>query len=149
MTFVSTRRVAALASACAATAGAVVMATPAHAAQSTQMITCGDTNYTIRTNNNNSSDMGGWGAAQVVGASGHGVPTSFSGVAVDSNTQAVLGQFSSVKGLGNANHNQATTTCTQTYSGSASDLFGPNLPPGVTPDEPVTMTITIQVVIKQ
>lgn len=146
----SVRKSASIAGMLAGAAGAVLLAAPAHAAQSTQTIYCGGTSYTIRTNNNNSSDMGGWGVGQVVGSPGtHGIPTSFSGIAVITDTDQVLGQFSSVKGQGNANQNQAQTTCQQSFSGSAADVFGPGqTPPGLDPNTPVTMTITITVVLK-
>lgn len=149
MSILSRHRCAAFLAGTAAVAGTLITAVPAHAAQSTQQVTCGATTYTIRTNDNHSSDHGGWSAAQIVGQKGHGIPTRFSGTAVDLNTGQTVGTFDQVKGQGNANQNQATTTCTQTFTAVASDFFGPSLPPGVSPGDQISLTVTIQVVIKQ
>jgi hypothetical protein len=133
----------------AAAAGGLVLASaPAGAAQSTQQVTCAGTTYTVRTNNNSSSENGGWGVAQLVGEKGHGIPTSFSGSAVDDTTNTELFSFSSAKGGGNANQNQPQTTCIQTLTGTADEVFG-GAPPGVNPNDLVTFTLTISVVIKQ
>src|SRR5690242_9118980 len=91
---------------------ALFTATPALAAQSTQPITCDGQQLTIRTNNNNSSEHGGWSSVQILsGGSGHLTPTTFSGVATDTTVNQVLFQFSSTKGNGKANHNQQTVNC--------------------------------------
>src|SRR5438874_7019354 len=98
-----------------AAAPALLSATPAQAAQSSQTITCDGQQVTIRTNDNNSSDNGGWSSVQILsGGSGHLTPTSFSGTATDTTVNQLLFQFSSAKGSGHANHNQQTVTCTQT-----------------------------------
>ncbi|MGN6609612.1 MAG: hypothetical protein ACTHMS_21710 [Jatrophihabitans sp.] len=146
----SSRAAVAAVGAIAGAAGALVFAASAHAAQSTQTIECAGTQYTIRTNNNHSSDMGGWSVGQVVGTPGsHGIPTSFGGVATITGTDTVLGTFLSTKGQGNANQHQQQTTCQQSISGTAADVFGPGeTPPGLDPSTPVTLTITITVVLK-
>jgi len=132
--------------------GLLVASPLAGAAQSTQTIQCGGDTYTIRTNSNNSSQNGGWSAAQVVGQPGaHGIPVSFSGTAVDTtiNNQTIF-SFSQTKGNGNANQNQPVTTCTQSFSGTFDEVSeGAPPPPGVSGTDDVTMTITIGVVIKQ
>lgn len=129
-------------------AGVLVAAPHAFAAMSTQQITCGSDVFTIRTNNNNSSQNGGWSVGQVVGQPGlHGIPVSFSGEAIDTTTDTTLFQFSQVKGDGNANQNQQVTTCTQTLTGTVSQLFGPP-PPGINGDDNGVFNLAIEVVIK-
>jgi len=128
--------------------GLLLAAAPAGAAQSTQEVTCAGTTFTVRTNNNNSSENGGWGAAQLVGERGHGIPTSFSGTAFDNTTNTTLFSFSNTKGGGNANQNQPQTSCNETLTGTVDEVFG-GAPPGVNPDDLVTFTLTISVVIKQ
>jgi hypothetical protein len=129
--------------------GLLVAAPHAVAATSTQQITCDGTVYTIRTNNNNSSQNGGWSVGQVVGQQPglHGIPVSFAGEAIDTTTNTTLFQFSQVKGGGNANQNQQVTTCTQTLTGTVSQLFGPP-PPGVNGADNAVFNLTIGVVIK-
>lgn len=132
--------------------GGLLLAAPhASAAQSTQQIQCGADTYTIRTNNNNSSDMGGWSAAQVVGQPGaHGIPVTFSGTAVDTRTGATIFGFDQAKGGGHANQNQPVTSCTQMFSGTFDQISGGSTPPpGVLPTDTINMTINIGVVIKQ
>jgi len=130
--------------------GGLLLAAPdAIAAMSTQQVTCGNTVYTIRTNNNNSSQNGGWSVGQVVGEQPglHGIPVSFAGEAIDTTTNTTLFQFNQVKGGGNANQNQQVTTCTQTLTGTVSQLFGPP-PPNVNGDDSAVFNLTIGVVIK-
>ena len=140
---------AAVASACVAlTVG--TGATAAFAGQSQQTVMCNGQPLVIRTNNNNSSDKGGWSSVQVLsGGSGHLTPTSFSGMLVDNKLSQVLFQFSSAKGNGNANHNQQQSTCTQVITGmTLADFFEPGgqLPPGASLTDSVTFTFTATVV---
>lgn len=125
--------------------GAVIAAPSASAAQSTQPFTCDGQQLVIRTNDNHSSDMGGWAAAKIVsGGSGTLIPTSFSGSAYDITAGQPLFAFSSAKGAGNANNNQPTVTCTQTMTGTLADLLQPGdqLPPGTSLTDQVTTTFT-------
>jgi hypothetical protein len=130
----------------------IPLAATATAAQSTMPIECGGQTFVIRTNNNNSSDHGGWSSAQIVGEGhGHLIPVAFSGVAVDTTAQGqpVIFQFDQQKGGGHANHNQATTTCTATITGAFADFAeGETPPPGVLPTDTVVLTINVTAVQK-
>lgn len=131
-------------------AGAVG-ATPAGAAQSTQQLQCGGTTLTIRVNNNNSSDNGGWSVGQIVnGGSGHLIPTSFSFSAFDLTVNTPLFGATSSKGHGNANQNQQAVTCSQTQIETLADLLQPGdqLPPGTALTDQVRFTITVTAVPK-
>jgi hypothetical protein len=130
--------------------GVIVAASPAGATQALQQLSCSNgATLTIRGNNNNSSDMGGWSAAQILdGGSGHLVPTSFSGSAVDTTANVVLFSFSQTKGNGNANQNQQPIiTCGQQGTMTLADLIAQNgpppggqLPPGTSLDDTVVQT---------
>lgn len=127
-------------------AGALLIGSPAaQAAPSTQQLTCAGQQLTVRTNNNNSSEMGGWSAAQVVsGGSGTLIPTTFDFSAYDVTVQQSIFEGLSVKGAGNANHNQPTVTCTQIETATLADLLEPGdqLPPGASLSDQVTVTLT-------
>ena len=93
-----------------------------------------------------SQQPGGWGVGQVVaGGTGHLVPTAFSGSLVDNAVNQTLFTFDQVKGGGNANHNQPTITCTQSETGVLGDFLNPGdtLPPGTSPTDSVTFTLTV------
>ncbi|MGN6161764.1 MAG: hypothetical protein ACTHOG_08690 [Marmoricola sp.] len=127
----------------------VVTAGSAGAAQQIQQVTCEGQTYTIRTNTNNSSDKGGQSSVQIVaGGSGHFTPTSFAGTLVDESTHQTLFSFQQTKGNGNANHNQASITCTDTQQSTLGEFWDPSqpLPAGTSADDPVTFTITVTVV---
>src|SRR4051812_2030741 len=146
-----TRRMAVLAvGAAVAAGGQFALLAPAQAAQSTLQLTCSDGgNYTVRTNNNNSNDHGGWGVGQIVaGGSGHGVPTSFAGSLFDVAANQMIFSFQQAKGGGHANHNQQTITCTSVQNGTLGDFSGPGdqLPPGTSASDPVVFTLTVTVV---
>jgi hypothetical protein len=77
------------------------------------VLDCGSAgSLTILTNNNHSSDMGGWSVGQVVGG-GHLIPTQFTfslagvpaGTPYSTGTATTLFTGSSIKGGGNGNHN--------------------------------------------
>ncbi len=127
----------------------VLGAAPAGAAQSVQTLECDGHPLTVRTNDN-SSENGGWGAAQIESGDGHLIPVSFSFSAYDETTQQQLFSFTAPKGNGNANHNQQTITCTQTETGTLADLLEPGEqpPPGVSLDDVVTSTFTAEAVLK-
>jgi hypothetical protein len=129
----------------ACAAGALLAAPAASAAQTTQTLTCDGQQVVIRTNDNNSSDMGGWSAAQIVsGGSGTLIPTSFSFAAYDVTTEQQLFSFTAPKGGGEANHNQQTMTCVQTETATLADLLEPGdeVPPGASLTDVVTATFT-------
>lgn len=127
--------------------GGMGAAAPASAAQTTQVIQCGGHPLTLRTNSNNSSDNGGWSAAQVVG-DGTLIPTSFSFQVVDNVTHESVGPFTQVKGGGNANHNQQAITCTQSMTDTLANLLGPGdtPPPGWARTDSATFTLTVTAV---
>ena len=129
--------------------GGLAAAAPASAAQSTMEFTCDGSTITLRTNDNRSSDMGGWAAAQVVG-DGTLIPTSFSFSAYDETTDAALFSFTSQKGRGNANKMQQTVDCTQTQTATLADLLEPGdeLPPGAALTDTVTVTFDATAVPK-
>jgi hypothetical protein len=137
--------VAALAA--AAVSGALTA--PARAAQSEDHPTCNGVTLTIRTNENNSSDKGGWSSVQILeGGSGHLIPVSFSGSLYDSVVQDVIFTFTDSKGGGHANHHQASTTCTEQFDATLGDFFQPGdeLPPGTSLSDPVTFSFTATVI---
>jgi len=133
-----------------AAVGAVALAAgtfaaPAWGAQQLQPLDCGFGPLTIRANNNNSSEHGGWSAAQIVdGGTGHLIPTVFSGSLYDSTLGREIFSFSQTKGGGHANHQQQTVSCTQEQSGTLADFLEPGdtPPPGSAPTDQVTFTIT-------
>ena len=127
-------------------AGALLLgATSAQAAApSTQQLTCDGQVLTLRTNNNNSSDMGGWSVAQVVsGGTGHLIPVVFDFSAYDNTIDQSIFDGRQVKGTGNAQHNRPTVTCTQMQTATLADLLEPGdpIPPGASPTDEVTFTI--------
>jgi hypothetical protein len=130
----------------AGAAGALLIgSSTAQAAPSNQQLNCEGQQLTIRTSNNNSSDMGGWSAAKIIsGGSGTLIPTTFDFGAYDDTTQQSIFDGVSVKGAGNANHNQQTVTCTQIEIATLGDLLEPGdqLPPGASLDDEVTVTLT-------
>lgn len=131
--------------------GTLTLAGPASAAQSQQTIPCGGSQFTIRTGDNNSSDSGGWSVAQIVdGGSGHLIPTSFSYSLVD-DVHPFTYTVANTKGDGHANANQQQITCS--FGGPST--LGDEAPPdfdyagtGTSPNDPVTVTITITAVHK-
>jgi hypothetical protein len=128
-----------------ASTGLAGLAGPAHAAQSTQTLSCGGQEMTVRVNVNKSPN-GGWSAAQIVaGGTGHLVPTEFTGSLYDESLGQTLFTFDQVKAGGNANHNQPTVTCTHSESGKlgASLGSGETLPPGISAEDDVTFTLTV------
>lgn len=114
-------------------------------------ITCNGQQLLVRTNDNNSSNHGGWGAAIVVdGGSGHLIPTSFSGTLFDQTTGTTLFTFAQSKGNGNGNNNQQALSCTSVQQDTLGNFAGPGeqLPPGTSPTDMVTFTINVTAVPK-
>jgi hypothetical protein len=135
----------------AAIAGLLVAAGPADAAQSVQPVSCTNGEFQVRTNNNNSSDNGGWSSAQVVDKGGHFIPTSFVFSLVDVTNPAANESFVQGKGGGNGNNNQQTVTCQVFYAeGTASDLNaqGADLPPNVAPTDYVQVSFAVTAIPK-
>jgi len=135
----------------AAGAGLAGLAGPAHAAQSTVPVACSNgEQLTVRVNTNHSSQNGGWGVGQVVAdGTGHLVPTEISGSLVDNVIHQTLFTFDQAKGGGHANHNQPTVKCTTSDdTGTLGDFLNPGdtLPPGTSPTDPVTFTLTVTAV---
>ncbi|HKC28580.1 MAG TPA: hypothetical protein VKB75_11265 [Jatrophihabitans sp.] len=100
---------------------------------------------TVLTNVNNSSDMGGWEAVQVVsGGSGTLIPTKFELSAFDDTTQTTIFEGTQVKGGGHGNHNQPTVTCSNSQTSTLAELLTPGdqVPPGASLTDQVTFTIT-------
>jgi hypothetical protein len=135
----------ALLSALTLPAAGLFAAAPANAAQSIQEVDCQGLQVIVRTNNNNSSDHGGWGAAQVVNFKGHLIPTSFNGSLYDETTQSEIFSFSQDKGNGNANQNQPTINCIVDQEGTLADFLGPGdvPPPNTSPSDIVEFTIYV------
>ena len=133
----------------AAGTGLAAFAAPAQAAQSLLPLTCGGQQFTVRVPASNSSPNGGWGAGQiVVGGTGHGVPTAFSGALVDNAVGQTLFTFEQAKGGGKANHNQTAINCTTSETGVLEDYLEPGEtpPPGTSVSDPVTFTLMVTVV---
>jgi membrane-bound inhibitor of C-type lysozyme len=131
--------------------GGLIAAQPASAAQSTQTFLCGEQPLTVRTNNNNSSEHGGWGAGIVVdGGSGHLIPTAFSGSLYDVTTGTTVFDFNSAKADGKANPNQQTITCSATQLSTLGEFAGPGnpLPPGTSATDAVVFTVSVTAVPK-
>jgi hypothetical protein len=135
-----------LAAIAVAAAGSVLVAPAATAAQGDQPLTCDGQDIVVRTGDNNSSDQGGWSAAQIVqGWSGTLIPTLFQFSATDVTTGQPIFSGSQVSGGGHGHGNQATITCTQVTTGTLGDMLEPGdeVPPGTSLDDQVTFTLTV------
>jgi hypothetical protein len=122
----------------------------ASAAQGYIPLECSDgSSIVVRVPDSHSSDKGGWSVGQVVdGGSGHLIPTSFAFTLYDVTTESTVFSDQQAKGGGHANRRQTSVTCSNTDSGTAGDLFGSDLPPGVSADDTVTVTISVEAVVK-
>jgi hypothetical protein len=128
-----------------------LVASPALAAQQVQPLQCDGHQITVRVNEDNSSDHGGWSAAVVIdGGSGVLVPTSFSGSAYDDTAGQEIFSFAESKGNGNGNHNQQTISCSDTTVGTLGSLLEPGdeVPPGMSADDIVEFTINVTAVVR-
>jgi hypothetical protein len=136
------------------TATPALAATPEGHGRTTQQLTCGDMGtLTLITNQNNSSDMGGWSVAQVQGG-GRFIPVAFHftvTVTTPTATETVVDQ-TMAQGGGHSHPNQATVECTQTESATVNDLLGdPEAAPvlaGFDPTDPVTFTFGATAIYK-
>jgi hypothetical protein len=89
------------------------------------------------------------GAGQIVGMQGHGIPVSFTFTITDETTGDVVDSETGQVGGGHAHPNQATTACSGTlFEGAASDFFGDELPPDVSADDTIVVTIDVLVILK-
>ena len=89
------------------------------------------------------------GAGQLVGTKGHGILVTFSLTVTDLTTNTVLDSESSAVGGGHAHPNQATTTCSAVFSAPASEFFeGGELPPGVSADDIIEASLSVEVIPK-
>jgi hypothetical protein len=89
------------------------------------------------------------GAGQLVGAKGHGILVTFSLTVTDLTTNTVLDSEFSAVGGGHAHPNQATTTCSAVFSAPASEFFGGGeLPPGVSADDIIEASLSVEVIPK-
>lgn len=114
---------------------------------------CDGQSVTVLVPGENSSDNGGWSVGQIQ-TGGHLIPTSFKFSLVDLATGTAIWSGEQAKGGGNANHEQATVTCTQTEETGATlsqILSDPEAPPGIvlpagTEDDPAGFQVTITAV---
>lgn len=130
--------------------GAVAAGTtvPAAAAQSTDTLDCGGHQVSVRVNDSNSSERGGWGSVQVVeGGSGHLTPVRFSGVLVDTTAGIVIGDFTSERGHGQVPRSKTVTECTTSIDASVGDFIEnpETLPPGTALSDDATLELTAYV----
>lgn len=133
-------------------AGSVLAAPAATAAQGEQQLTCDGQDIVVRVPDNNSSEHGGWSAAQVVdGGSGTLIPTSFSGSAYDLTVDQELFSFSQTSGGGRGHGQQQTVTCTQVQTDSLRNMLEPGdeLPPGTSLTDQVAFTLTVTAIWQQ
>jgi hypothetical protein len=109
-------------------------------------ITCGNSTFTIAVPRGEDA----FGAAQVVGQKGHGIPVSLVFSVFDITTNTPLVSESTAVGQGNAHPNQPTTSCTVVFfEGTAADFFGSEpLPPGVAPTDIIRASLTVAVILK-
>jgi hypothetical protein len=103
----------------------------------------GDLEITVQRGENSN------GAGQIVDTKGHGIPVAIAFTFTDVTTQTVLDSESFAVGDGHAHSNQATIHCSGvTFEGTASDVFGQDLPPGVSATDTIMGSIDVDVVIK-
>ena len=123
-------------------------AAPAAAAQSTDTLDCSGHQVTIRINDSNSSEHGGWASVQIVeGGSGHFTPVRFTGTLTDTTADIVLGDFDSERGRGNVPPSKTVMQCTTTIVAPVSEFVEnlQTLPPGTALDDTAELAITAYV----
>jgi hypothetical protein len=138
--------VTAVAATLALWAGIAAASGPAPPGKEILQITCGSDTFTIAIPRGEDA----FGAAQIVGQTGHGIPVSLSFSLVDVTTNTLLDSGSTAVGGGHAHPNQTTTNCTAVlFEGTAADFFGPEpLPPGVAPTDIIRASLSVDVIIK-
>ena len=89
------------------------------------------------------------GVGQIVGAKGFGIPVSFTFTLTDVTTNTVLDSGTDTTGGGHAHPNQTASHCSGVaFAGTASDIFGTDLPPGVSATDTIRGTIDGWVIVK-
>ncbi len=154
MTFIHsklTRTAAALGTSATLAVAAGFVAAPAHATLYTDTFLCDGVPTQITVAGNNSSENGGWGAGRI--SSGTLIPTSFTFSAYDDTAgQYLFDPQGSQKGMGHANPNQATITCTQSMTATLADLIAENgqppmgLPDWASPTDIITQSFIVTAV---
>ena len=117
---------------------------PSYAGQTTDHLVCSGQDITVRVNESNSSEHGGWSVAQVVaGGTGHLIPIAVSGTATDVTLGQVIFSFEGPKGGGHPSSDGAES-CTLHLDGTVADFYGPDepLPAGVALTDVVSFDIT-------
>ena len=125
---------------------AATTSVPAAAAQSAQVLDCAGHPVTVRINDNNSSERGGWASVQVLeGGSGHLTPVRFSGSLTDTTVGQVLGTFENVRGNGHVPRSRGVTRCTTSFDATVADFVEnlEELPPGVSLEDAVTLEVNV------
>jgi len=123
---------------------------PSYAGQTTDHVVCSGQNLTLRVNESNSSEHGGWGAVQVIaGGTGHLIPIAFSGTATDVTIHRVIFSFEGPKGGGHP-ASEGAESCVLHLDGTIADFYGPDepLPAGVALTDVVSFDITALVIHK-
>lgn len=135
-----------LATAAVLTAAMTMIAVPAFAdpgpgnGAQEMSLTCGGQQITVLTRANKTQAEQNWSAAWIEDM-GTAIPVSFEFAAMDDTTGTLL--FHQAVDHSPAHQNMQQTTCTQSETGTAGDLFGSELPPGVDSTDMVTFTITV------
>ena len=128
-----------------------LVAGPALAAQQPQPLQCEGHQITVRVNENNSKEHGGWGAAIMIdGGTGVIDPTSFNGSMYDETAGQEVFSFEQMKGNGNGNHNQLTISCSDTTVATLADYLEPGneVPPGMSVDDVVDFSLSVTAVVR-
>lgn len=90
------------------------------------------------------------GAGQIVGMKGHGIPVKTVFTLTDLTTNTVIDSSTQLSGHGHGHPHQATTECKGVVlQGTASDVFGTHLPPGVAATDTIQGTVDVFVIIKK
>jgi hypothetical protein len=137
---------AATALALAVLAGSAAASGPAAPGKEILQISCGTDTFTIAVPRGENA----FGAAQIVGHSGHLIPVRLAFSVVDVTTDTLLDSGSTAVGHGQAHPNQGTSRCTVVlFEGTAADFFGPDpLPPGVTPTDVIRASLSVEAIAK-
>jgi hypothetical protein len=123
-------------------ASATLASGPATSHRGSITTVCGNQTYTVAVTNGGQNI----GAVQVVDASGHAILVSGTSTITDTSTATVLDSWTS--GHGSGHDNQAQTECVVDQWYTATDAFGPDLPPGVGASDTILYRIDFWVVLK-
>jgi len=127
-------------------AGSAAASGPAAPGKEILQISCGTDAFTIAVPRGENA----FGAAQLVGHSGHLIPVSLVFSVVDVTNDTLLDSGSTAVGHGQAHPNQDTTRCTVVlFEGTAADFFGSDpLPPGVAPADVIRASLSVDAIAK-